>query len=435
MSGPAYIDAFRRIRVLPDDVVVAADAVDDQLTLVAGAGISLVANANSDQITIVNTNTSSPSTELFAKSITVDNISIDTNVIQINESNADLIIRANASGSVIAEAGALIYEFDPTGILKVSDEQLFINTNSNNTNRAWYFENKITGLPTVADGTLTSEFRIPISDDNSVSTIVFPGAGAPTEWGGIAYVTEPGGILEDLYANALNIYMVGADVRVTAQTELSTETAKQWTFKTNGQLQFPDGTIQNTAWTNSIGNDITVGSIRINTNVIRTVDSNANLELAANGSGIIKALDYFEMSDGTSPQGEWTGFIPAWTGSTTNPVIGNGLSEGRYKQVGNTVHVWMMVTMGSTTTFGTGEYKISLPVTARAISHVVLNLVMNNEGTRLYNSLAHNGATTSLSLDSDNVTLFWDTGVVTNTAPFTWADGDWFIVSGSYEAS
>jgi hypothetical protein len=435
MSGPAYIDAFRRIRVLPDDVVVAADAVDDQLTLVAGAGISLVANANSDQITIVNTNTSSPSTELFAKSITVDNISIDTNVIQINESNADLIIRANASGSVIAEAGASIYEFDPTGILKVSDEQLFINTNSNNTSRSWYFENTTLGLPSVGDGTLVSEFRLPVSDNNSTSSIIFPGAGAPTEWGGIAYITEPGGILEDLYANALNVYMVGADVRITAQDELNTITAKQWTFKTNGQLQFPDGTIQNTAWTNSIGNDITVGSIRINTNVIRTVDSNANLELAANGSGIIKALDYFEMSDGTSPQGEWTGFIPAWTGSTTNPVIGNGLSEGRYKQVGNTVHVWMMVTMGSTTTFGTGEYKISLPVTARAISHVVLNLVMNNEGTRLYNSLAHNGATTSLSLDSDNVTLFWDTGVVTNTAPFTWADGDWFIVSGSYEAS
>jgi hypothetical protein len=325
--------------VLPDDVVVAADAVDDQLTLVAGAGISLVANANSDQITIVNTNTSSPSTELFAKSITVDNISIDTNVIQINESNADLIIRANASGSVIAEAGASIYEFDPTGILKVSDEQLFINTNSNNTNRAWYFENKIAGLPTVADGTLTSEFRLPISDDNSVSTIVFPGAGAPTEWGGIAYITEPGGILEDLYANALNIYMVGADVRVTAQTELSTETAKQWTFKTNGQLQFPDGTIQNTAWTGSVffnvagddstqrevtsgetikftgtnginistnpegevtisgpnlsnyltevPDDITVGSIRINTNVIQTVDSNAHLELDANGTGAV----------------------------------------------------------------------------------------------------------------------------------------------------
>jgi hypothetical protein len=300
MSGPAYIDAFRRIRVLPDDVVVAADAVDDQLTLVAGAGISLVANANSDQITIVNTNTSSPSTELFAKSITVDNISIDTNVIQINESNANLIIRANASGSVIAEAGALIYEFDPTGILKVSDEQLFINTNSNNTNRAWYFENKIAGLPTVADGTLTSEFRLPISDNSSVSTIVFPGEGSPTEWGGIAYITEPGGILEDLYANALNIYMVGADVRITAQTELTVETAKQWTFKTNGQLQFPDGTIQNTAWTNSIGNDITIGSVRINTNVIQTVDSNADLELDAPGTGAVSVIGNLKVSGNIS---------------------------------------------------------------------------------------------------------------------------------------
>lgn len=248
MSGPAYIDAFRRIRVLPDDVVVAADAVDDQLTLVAGAGISLVANANSDQITIVNTNTSSPSTELFAKSITVDGIIIDTNVI-------------------------------------------------------------------------------------------------------------------------------------------------------------------------------------------RSTDSNADLELDANGTGAIQLRNNLKLSDGTSPDGEWVNFTPTWTGSTTNPVVGNGFSEGRYKKVGNIVHVWMMITMGSTTTFGTGEYKISLPVAARAIASVVLNLVMYDNGTRHYNSLAHNDYTTGISLNNTSVTLFWDTGVVTNTAPFTWADGDWFIVSGSYEAS
>ena len=56
MAGPAYFDAFRRIVVQPDNITISADAVDDTLTLVAGAGISLVANANSDQITIVNTN-------------------------------------------------------------------------------------------------------------------------------------------------------------------------------------------------------------------------------------------------------------------------------------------------------------------------------------------------------------------------------------------
>lgn len=185
----------------------------------------------------------------------------------------------------------------------------------------------------------------------------------------------------------------------------------------------------------TIPNDVTIGSVRINTNVIQTVDSNADLELDASGTGAIQLRSRLKLSDGTSPDGLWTNFTPTWTASTTNPTIGNGLLEGTYKRVGNTVHVWMMMTAGSTTTFGSGEYKISLPVTARAISRAVLSLVMNNDGTRLYNSLAHNAYTTSLSLDSDNVTLFWDTGVVTHNSPFAWASGDWFIVSGTYEAS
>lgn len=53
----ATTDAFRRITVQPDNVTIVAEQVGDTLTLVAGSGISLVANAASDQITIVNTGT------------------------------------------------------------------------------------------------------------------------------------------------------------------------------------------------------------------------------------------------------------------------------------------------------------------------------------------------------------------------------------------
>ena len=149
----------------------------------------------------------------------------------------------------------------------------------------------------------------------------------------------------------------------------------------------------------------------------------------------IDSTDYNTTWATPTYEGEWTGFTPTWTASSSNPSIGNGLIEGRYKIVGKTVQVWMMMTAGSTTTFGSGEYKISLPVTGRSLSQVVLNLVMRDEGSRLYNSLAHNGYTTSGSWTTSEVTLFWDAGVVTNIAPFTWASGDFFIVSGTYEAS
>jgi hypothetical protein len=69
----ATTDAFRRITVQPDNVTVVAEQVGDTLTLVAGSGISLVANTTSDQITIVNTNPAQ-----FSLGIAGDDSSIKT---------------------------------------------------------------------------------------------------------------------------------------------------------------------------------------------------------------------------------------------------------------------------------------------------------------------------------------------------------------------
>ncbi len=334
MSGPAYFDAFRRIVVQPDNIVIAADAVDDTLTLVAGSGISLVASATSDQITIVNTNSSE-----FSLGVAGDDSSIKT----------------ISSGETIRFAGAqnITVTADSEGAITITGPDL--------------------------SSYLTAE-------------------------------TDP-------------VFSASDVAGVTTSDISNWDEAYSW------------GDHAVAGYLTTIPNDVTIGSVRINTNVIQTVDSNADLELDAPGTGAIQLRSRLKLSDGTSPDGLWTNFTPIWTAGTTNPTIGDGILEGTYKRVGNTVHVWMMMTSGSTTTFGSGEYKISLPVTARAISRAVLSLVMNDDGTRLYNSLAHNGYTTTLSLDSDNVTLFWDTGVVTHNSPFTWASGDWFIVSGTYEAS
>ena len=53
--------------------------------------------------------------------------------------------------------------------------------------------------------------------------------------------------------------------------------------------------------------------------------------------------------------GGWTSFSPSalWTGSGTNPAIGNGSSLGAYLQVGKTLYVRYYIVMGSTTTYGT----------------------------------------------------------------------------------
>jgi hypothetical protein len=56
-------------------------------------------------------------------------------------------------------------------------------------------------------------------------------------------------------------------------------------------------------------------------------------------------------------------YVPVWTGTTTNPVIGNGTIEGFYQTVGKQVRGFFKIEMGGTTTFGSGLYRVSVPVT------------------------------------------------------------------------
>lgn len=60
--------------------------------------------------------------------------------------------------------------------------------------------------------------------------------------------------------------------------------------------------------------------------------------------------------------GSMAGFTPVWTASTTNPVVGNGTWDARYKQEGSMVDVVMGFTFGSTTTLGSGTWTFGLPI-------------------------------------------------------------------------
>jgi hypothetical protein len=424
MAGPAYIDSFRLIRILPDDVIIAADAVDDTLTLVAGPGISLVANSNNDQLTIVNTNPAQ-----FSLGVAGDDSSIK--VINSGEiikfaGAQNVTVSADSEGAITITgpdlSGYLTSETDP--VFTASPANGITNTNISNWDAAYSWgDHSVAGyLTSVLNDITVGSIRI----NTNVIRTVDSNADLELRTSGTGAV-----LVEAIAVNGTNI-----------------DSADSSAITVTPDVVFQAGVTVGNHIVPSSNENIDLGSasfrfrdlylsgstIRLG-NATITSSNNSNLELAASGSGIVKALDYFELSDGTSPEGEWTNFTPTWTASTSNPAIGDGLIEGRYKQVGKTVHVWMSVSMGSTTTFGTGEYKVNLPVPARMISSVVLDLVMRDDGTRHYNSLAHNDYTTGPSLNNTSVTLFWDTGVVTESAPFTWADGDYFIISGTYEAS
>ena len=60
----------------------------------------------------------------------------------------------------------------------------------------------------------------------------------------------------------------------------------------------------------------------------------------------------------------WTAYTPSWTSTGTAPVLNNGTIVGRSMKIGRTVIAHINLTTGSTTTYGSGDYSLSLPATA-----------------------------------------------------------------------
>ena len=54
-------------------------------------------------------------------------------------------------------------------------------------------------------------------------------------------------------------------------------------------------------------------------------------------------------------------YTPAWTSTGTQPALGNGQLSATYTRINKLVFVNMFLLVGSTTTFGTGNYRLSLP--------------------------------------------------------------------------
>lgn len=143
----------------------------------------------------------------------------------------------------------------------------------------------------------------------------------------------------------------------------------------------------------------------------------------------ILAADLDSMTDALSALSDaWTTYTVAWTSSGTQPAIVNGTKEGRYIQVNKLVSVHIKLAMGSTTTFGTGQYFLSLPVAAR-ISNYPMACYMLDSGTANKAGIAF--ATSGL----DTVAMVQNTTDVAATAPHTWAQNDQIHVFGFYEVA
>lgn len=133
----------------------------------------------------------------------------------------------------------------------------------------------------------------------------------------------------------------------------------------------------------------------------------------------------------------WANWTPVWTAATTNPVIGNGSIAGRYKQIGKTVICEFFLAVGSSTTFGSGNWAFSLPVTADT-SHLLGSLSGHTTGLMWVQDASvpqsYPGqvvtAGTTFHIAGGNSTMFFD-----SADPFTWAVNDNIRGTFIYEAA
>jgi hypothetical protein len=132
--------------------------------------------------------------------------------------------------------------------------------------------------------------------------------------------------------------------------------------------------------------------------------------------------------------GGWTDYSGsfAWASTGTAPALGNATVSADYAQIGKTVFYRGTVVFGSTSTFGTGNYSFSLPVTtvAGTVPNFAGAVLGQDTFTAYHTGLAVLSTTTTFQMVVPGAATIWGAGV-----PFTWANTDAFSWSFIYEAA
>lgn len=125
----------------------------------------------------------------------------------------------------------------------------------------------------------------------------------------------------------------------------------------------------------------------------------------------------------------FTDYTPVWSSTGTAPAIGNGSITGKYIRIGDLCIGYCAVLMNSTTTYGTGDYKFSLPLSTDEPSDQSLgNAILVDNGVGHFDAGV-------LKYDADNIQLVYQNGRITNTNPFTFTTSDKIRIKFMYKIS
>lgn len=123
-------------------------------------------------------------------------------------------------------------------------------------------------------------------------------------------------------------------------------------------------------------------------------------------------------------------YTPTWTTGGTAPALGNGALSGTWSRDGDMISFAVEFTAGTTTTFGTAEFRFALPVTpVSAFNQIVPVMFYDGSANTYYAGTAIiSGGTSYLTLRGQAIA-----GAITNASPFTWGSTDQLRIQGSYQ--
>ena len=134
-------------------------------------------------------------------------------------------------------------------------------------------------------------------------------------------------------------------------------------------------------------------------------------------------------------EGAWSTYTPVLTAATTNPTLGTGSFQGgRYTRIGRTIIGWAYIAFGNSgTAAGSGEYRVSLPVTSNVWQSN--NIVIGNG--YLYDSGVNTLQTVTAVVNAAGHFIMFKDGAfqITHAAPWAWGASDHMSIQFMYEVT
>lgn len=136
----------------------------------------------------------------------------------------------------------------------------------------------------------------------------------------------------------------------------------------------------------------------------------------------------------TAATSAWTSFSCTWRSGGTQPALGNGTLVSVYRRLGKTIDVQILLTIGSTSTFGTSFYYFDLPVASTRESMGMYSATDISAGSFSVGVSVISALTGLAGLGF--ITPLTTTGAATTaTVPFTWATSDRLRIAATYEVA